>query len=149
MTAAEIGAKLALLNACLNGASALQIILGGLAIRRLDRATHKRRMVGAVATSALFLVSYLTRVAITGTHRYTGQGLLRTVYYTILTSHTLLAMTVPFLVGFAIVAAIRDERIKGDFSRHKRIVKFAYPIWLYVSITGVLVYLMLYGPTWS
>ncbi len=136
MTLAEI---LPPVNAGLNAASAVLLVSGWRAIRRGDRERHRFLVLSALATSALFLVGYLTRVALTGTHRFPGSGLLRAAYLLVLGSHTVLAAAVLPLVGTALFLAW-----KGRFETHRLVARYAFPIWLYVSVTGVLVYLMLY-----
>jgi uncharacterized membrane protein YozB (DUF420 family) len=133
------GEKLAALNACLNFFSAVCLVMGYRAIRRGDQATHRRAMITAFIVSIVFLISYLTRFYLTGVHRYPGNGLMKTIYLTILTTHTILAAITPFL-------AIRTLYLglKGRNEEHRRIAKFTFPIWLYVSVTGVVVYLLLY-----
>jgi putative membrane protein len=131
------------INAALNLTSFVFLVLGRVAIARGDEALHKRRMLAAFTASSVFLVSYLIRFATTGAHKYPGAGWDKTFYLLILFSHMVLAVVlVPLLLG-----ALR-RALRGDFISHKRLVKFAWPIWFYVSITGVLVYLMLYhlGP---
>ena len=100
---------------------------------------HKRVMITAFVVSSLFLISYLIYHAQVGSVHYPRTGAIRTVYLTILTTHTILAATVPVL---AIITLRRG--LKGNFIRHKAIARWTLPIWLYVSITGVVVYLMLY-----
>ncbi len=133
------GEKLAALNACLNFFSAVCLVMGYRAIRRGDQATHRRAMITAFLVSILFLISYLTRFYLTGVHRYPGDGIMKTIYLTILTTHTILATLTPFL-------AIRTLYLglKGRIEEHRRIAKFTFPIWLYVSVTGVVVYFLLY-----
>jgi len=127
------------LNAALNLTCFIFLVLGRVAIARGDVALHKRRMLGAFITSSVFLVSYLIRVASTGTHRYPGEGWDKTLYLVTLFSHmTLAVVLVPLVIG-----ALR-RAFRGDFEAHKRLVRFTWPIWVYVSVTGVLVYLMLY-----
>jgi putative membrane protein len=127
------------INAALNAASAVFLVLGLRAIARRDRALHRRHMMRAIAISSVFLVSYLIRFALTGAHRYPGEGLDKTIYLVILTSHTLLAAVVaPLILRTAYVAT------KGQLDKHRRLVRFTAPIWLYVSTTGVVVYVMLY-----
>jgi uncharacterized membrane protein YozB (DUF420 family) len=127
------------INAGLNFTSFVLLVLGRVAIARGDRATHKKRMLAAFTTSAVFLVSYLIRYATTGTHRYPGTGWDKYLYLFILFSHMVLAVVlVPLLLK-----ALR-RALGGDFDAHLKIVKFAWPIWFYVSVTGVIVYLMLY-----
>ena len=127
------------LNAVLNGSSAVFLIAGGLAARRRALGFHRQAMLTALAISGTFLVSYLIRFATTGAHRYPGTGLDKTIYLVILGSHTLLAAVALPLVLRAVWLALRRR-----FADHRRIVKLAYPVWLYVSITGVVVYVMLY-----
>lgn len=141
MNLQDLGSQLALVNATLNGTSAVLIIGGALAIRRrlIDR--HRQLMQAAFLVSAIFLICYLTRVAVSGTHRYPGDGLWKTTYLALLFSHMSLAAVTPFLVIRSIYLA-RQNRIP----EHRRLVKWTLPIWLYVSITGVLVYWLLYHP---
>jgi uncharacterized membrane protein YozB (DUF420 family) len=139
MNRAEIGDLLALVNALLNGTSALFILSGRFAISRGRRDVHRRLMLGAFITSSIFLVSYLTRVALTGTHADPHHGAVHYVYLTVLVTHMILAMTVVPLVLRTLWLA-RAER----FAQHRSIARITYPIWLYVSITGVVVYVMLY-----
>jgi uncharacterized membrane protein YozB (DUF420 family) len=127
------------LNATLNGASAVLITTGHALIRRNNIRMHRACMLAAVFTSSIFLVSYLYYHAHVGSVHFPGTGMARRVYFTLLISHTLLAATVPPLVIITLVFALREK-----FERHRRIARWTYPIWLYVSVTGVLVYLMLY-----
>lgn len=126
-------------NAALNATSALLLVAGWRAIRRGDRERHRRRMLAAVGCSALFLASYLTRMALTGTHRFPGAGWPRTAYLALLGSHTLLAAAALPLVLLTLARALG-----GRFSEHRRVARWTLPVWLYVSATGVLVYLALY-----
>ena len=139
MTGAEIGERLALVNAILNATSGILLFAGRRAIKRGERDTHRRLMVATVATSAVFLVSYLTRVALSGTHRDPHSGFVHVAYYVILGTHMLLAMTVP---AFAVILLVLGYRER--FTRHKAIARWGFPIWMYVSVTGVLVYEILY-----
>ena len=134
-----LAAALPPINAGLNALSAVLLLAGWRAIRAGDRERHRRWMLAAVACSALFLVSYLTRFALTGAHRFPGGGALRAAYLVLLASHTVLAALVPPLVLAALWLALR-----GRFERHRRLARVTFPIWLYVSVTGVLVYVMLY-----
>jgi uncharacterized membrane protein YozB (DUF420 family) len=127
------------LNATLNGASAVLITTGHALIRRNNILMHRACMLAAVLTSSIFMVSYLYYHAHVGSVHFPGTGMARSVYFTLLISHTLLAAAVPPLVVTTLVFALREK-----FERHQRIARWTYPIWLYVSITGVLVYLMLY-----
>jgi uncharacterized membrane protein YozB (DUF420 family) len=126
-------------NAALNFTSAVLLVVGYAQIRRKRVAAHRACMFSATFVSAAFLTCYLIYHYAVGSVRFARPGLLRAVYLTILTSHTLLAVTVPFLVGITLWRALR-----GDFVRHRRIARWTFPIWLYVSVTGVVVYLMLY-----
>ena len=127
-------------NAALNLTTFIFLVAGRMAIARGDTALHRKRMLTALAVACAFLVSYLLRVATQGTHRYPGPwGWDKTLYIFILTSHTLLAAGLVPLVVVSVRRALR-----GDFAAHRRIVQFTWPIWMYVSVTGVLVYLMLY-----
>jgi putative membrane protein len=137
----ELGARLALVNATLNGTAAVLLLLGWVAIRRGERRMHGWLMGSAFVVSALFLVSYLIRVYVSGTHRYPGSGGWKAVYLTILISHMLLAVITPPLAIRTVYLAARRR-----FAEHRRIVKITWPVWMYVSVTGVLVYLLLYHP---
>lgn len=126
-------------NACFNALSATCLLLGFVAIRRGRRDVHKTLMLTAVGASALFLAGYLTRAALHGTRRFPGHGLWHGVYLAILLPHMLLAVVVVPLVLLALWHALG-----GRFDRHRRVVRWTFPIWMYVSVTGVIVYLMLY-----
>ena len=127
------------LNACLNGTSALLLFSGYRFIRARNVVAHRACQIGALIVSTLFLTSYLTYHYNHGTTRFQGTGLARPIYFTILTSHTILAIVIVPLVAVTFYRAFR-----GDFARHRSIARITLPIWLYVSITGVIVYLMLY-----
>jgi putative membrane protein len=127
------------LNACLNATSALFLLLAYRAIRRREIERHRGLMLAAAITSAVFLVSYLTYHARVGSVRFTGQGPVRTVYFAILISHTILAATVLPLVLRTLYLGLRRRD-----GQHRRIARWTFPIWLYVSVTGVVVYVMLY-----
>lgn len=127
------------LNAILNGTAAVLLITGYALIRRKRRDAHRRVMIAAFSVSILFLISYLVYHAQVGTVHYSKTGPIRTIYLTILATHTVLAAAVPFL---AIVTLRRG--LKSDFLRHRALARWTLPIWLYVSVTGVVVYLMLY-----
>ena len=127
------------LNATLNGASAVLITTGRAFIRRNNVRMHRACMLSAVFTSSIFLVCYLYYHAHVGSVHFPGTGIARGIYFTLLISHTLLAVAVPPLVITTLVFALREK-----FDRHRCIARWTYPIWLYVSVTGVLVYLMLY-----
>jgi putative membrane protein len=144
MTLAEL---LPTVNAALNLVSATLLFAGWRAIRRGDRERHRQLMLAAVSSSALFLVSYLTRVALTGTHRFPDDGALRAVYLVVLLTHTVLAAAAasllapppPPLVLRTVFLSLRDR-----IGEHRRIARWTLPIWMYVSVTGVVVYVMLY-----
>jgi len=127
------------INAGLNFTCFVFLVLGRMAIARGDRALHKRRMLGAFTASVVFLISYVFRFLTTGAHIYPGHGWDRIVYLITLFSHMVLAVALVPLV----IAALR-RAFRNDVAAHRRIVKFTWPIWMYVSVTGVLVYLMLY-----
>jgi putative membrane protein len=127
------------INAALNLTCFVFLVLGRAAIARGNTALHRRYMLRAFTASAVFLVSYVIRFLTTGTHRYPGDGWDKTLYLLTLFSHMVLAVVlVPLVLG-----ALR-RALRGDFPAHRRIVRFTWPIWVYVSVTGVIVYLMLY-----
>jgi len=126
-------------NAFLNATSALLLIWGYTLIRRRRIDQHRRVMLTAFATSSLFLVCYLIYHAQVGSVRYPHSGWLRTLYLSILLTHTILAAAVPVL---AIITLSRA--LKARFTAHRAIARWTLPIWLYVSVTGVVVYAMLY-----
>jgi putative membrane protein len=136
MTLAEL---LPPVNATLNGTSAVLVLLGWRAIRSGDRDRHRALMLAALASSVLFLAGYLTRVALTGTHAFPGRGALRAVYLAVLGSHTLLAAVAAPMILRTLFLALRDR-----LPDHRRIARVTVPVWLYVSATGVAVYVMLY-----
>jgi putative membrane protein len=127
------------LNATLNGTSAILITTGRVLIARHQMRLHRAFMIAAVATSSFFLASYLYYHAHVGSVHFPGQGWARPVYFTILISHTLLAVAVVPLVLLSLSNGLRSR-----FDRHRRISRWTFPIWLYVSVTGVVVYIMLY-----
>ena len=127
------------LNACLNGTSAILLFAGFSFIRSGKVAAHRACQISALVVSTLFLVSYLTYHYFHGTTRFQGSGLARPIYFTILTSHTILAIVIVPLIAITFVRAFRL-----DFVRHRKIARITLPLWFYVSITGVIVYLMLY-----
>ena len=127
------------LNATLNAISATLLACGYVSIRRGRRQLHKRCMLGALVTSALFLVSYVTYHYNAGSRPFTGQGPIRLVYFAILVTHVVLAAAI---LPLALVTAARG--LRSQFDRHVRIARWTLPIWLYVSITGVVIYMMLY-----
>jgi putative membrane protein len=127
------------LNAALNGTCFVYLVLGRIAIARGDQALHRRRMLIAFGTSSVFLVSYLIRFATTGAHKYPGDGIDKSIYLVVLFSHMVLAIVLVPLVIRALQLAFGTR-----FDAHRRVVRFTWPIWAYVSVTGVIVYLMLY-----
>ncbi|MBX2992756.1 MAG: DUF420 domain-containing protein [Bacteroidetes bacterium] len=130
---------LPLVNALLNTTSTVFLVLGYYYIRRRKKTLHKRAMIAALTTSGLFLASYLIYHYNVGSVRFTEQGTVRMIYFAILISHTILAMVVPPLAIVTLVKALRER-----FDKHKQIARWTLPIWLYVSATGVAIYLMLY-----
>lgn len=126
-------------NAILNGTSAVLLVIGYGFIRRRRWKVHRAFMLAAFVTSTLFLISYLVYHAHVGSMPFQGRGWIRPVYYTILLSHVVLAAAV---VPLALVTLA--QAFQRRFARHRRIARWTLPIWLYVSVTGVLVYLMLY-----
>jgi protein SCO1/2/putative membrane protein len=127
------------INAILNATAAVLLVSGYLLIRRKRIQTHRKVMTAAFVTSCLFLICYLIYHAQVGSVRFPHTGTIRTVYLTILATHTVLAACVPVLA----VITLRRARM-GKFDRHRAIARWTLPIWLYVSVTGVVVYLMLY-----
>jgi uncharacterized membrane protein YozB (DUF420 family) len=127
------------LNALLNGVSSALICTALVFIKQGRRRAHKNAMLAAILSSTLFLASYLYYHFHAGTTRFQGTGLARTVYFTILGSHTVLAAAVPFLVAITVTLALR-----GNYQRHRAWARWTAPIWLYVSVTGIAVYVMLY-----
>ncbi len=132
-------ADLPALNATLNGTSAILLTIGYVLIRQGRVTLHKRCMLAALVTSTLFLTSYVIYHVNTGSHPFPGVGPVRYVYFSILISHVLLAITI---VPLALVTATRG--LRAQYERHVRIARWTLPLWLYVSVTGVVVYLMLY-----
>ena len=132
-------ADLPAVNAVLNGTSAVFLVAGYALIRSGRRTLHERCMLAALATSALFLVSYVVYHLNVGSRPFPGQGGIRVVYFAILITHVVLAATI---LPLALVTAARG--LSGQYARHVRIARWTLPIWLYVSVTGVVIYLMLY-----
>ena len=139
MTSEQIGNALAPVNALLNTSATVFLIAGYVAIRQKKIPVHRASMIGAFVASCVFLVGYLTRFALTGSHRFPDLGWVRALYLVVLFSHMVLAVvTVPLVLRTLFLAH------KKRFDAHRKIAKITYPIWLYVSFTGVVVYLMLY-----
>lgn len=132
------------LNAGLNATSAFLIILGFVLIKQGAWTGHALCMCSALATSTLFLISYLIYHAFHGATPFPGQGWIRPVYFTILISHTLLAVAIVPLVLVTLIRAL-----KSQFARHVKIARWTFPLWLYVSVTGVVIYWMLYRVSWG
>ena len=128
-----------LLDASLNALSALFLYGGSIFIRKKNKALHRASMLSAVFCSTIFLISYITYHAKHGTTAFKGQGPIRIVYFVILVSHTILAALVPVLAARVLYLAFREQ-----FERHKRLARIAFPVWMYVSVTGVLIYWFLY-----
>jgi uncharacterized membrane protein YozB (DUF420 family) len=126
-------------NAALNSTCAVLLVIGWFLIRRGRIAQHRAVMIAAFTTSCMFLVSYLIYHAQVGSVRFTGQGTIRVVYFTILLTHTVLAAAIVPLVLVTLSRGLKRQDV-----RHRAIARWTMPIWLYVSITGVIVYLMLY-----
>src|SRR5262245_56866521 len=125
------------LNACLNATSGILVLSGFIFIRKHNIVAHKRCMLGAVTASSLFLISYVFYHYHVGGTRFAGVGWVRPLYFVVLLSHTILAIVlVPF-----VVTSLR-RALKGSFDRHKAVARWTFPMWLYVSVTGVFVYLM-------
>lgn len=133
------------LNALLNATAGSFLLLGFYFIRRKQITRHRASMLTAAGVSAVFLLGYLTHHALRtyyfglGPTRFTGEGLIRPIYFTILTSHTILAALV---TPFVLLTLWRG--LKGQFEAHRKIARLVFPVWLYVSVTGVVVYLLLY-----
>ena len=127
------------LNAFLNATSAALMMTGHRFMHRGRIAAHRACMIAAVFSSALFLIFYVYYHAHAGVIRFRGTGWIRPVYFTLLTSHTILAIVVVPLVLVTLTLGLR-----GNFERHRPIARWTYPVWLYVSVTGVLIYFMVY-----
>ena len=130
-------------NASLNALSGVLLVTGYLLMRRRRIALHRAFMLAAFGSSVIFLICYLVYHAQVGSVPFPRQGFVRPLYFTILITHVVLAAAVPPL---AIVTLTRG--LKGRYPQHRRIARWTFPIWLYVSVTGVLVYVLLYQPTW-
>ena len=130
-------------NASLNALSGVLLLCGYAMIRLRRIEAHRMFMTAAFSASLLFLISYVAYHAQVGSVRFTREGFVRPLYYTILITHVILAITV---VPLAIITLSRG--LKGRYPQHRRIARWTFPIWLYVSVTGVLVYVLLYQPTW-
>lgn len=129
------------INACLNGLATVLMTLGFIFIKRGNKETHRKFMLSAGIVSAVFLIGYVThKVMVRGVHTaFGGEGAIQSIYYAMLISHIILAISIAYLVPRTFWFAI-----KGDFERHKKWAKWTFPIWYYVSVTGVLIYFFLY-----
>ncbi len=132
---------LATVNAVLNGAATISLIIGFIQIKKGNRALHKKSMLFALGFSLLFLISYLVYHANVGSVPYPFHDWTRPVYFTILVPHVLCAALMSPFIVIAVRHAFRE-----NFQKHKRLVRWVFPVWMYVSITGVIIYLMLYRP---
>jgi uncharacterized membrane protein YozB (DUF420 family) len=130
-------------NASLNALSGVLLLIGYILMRARRIAAHRAVMIAAFATSSLFLICYLVYHAQVGSVPFPRHGFVRPLYFTILITHVVLAASVPPL---AIVTMTRG--LKGRYPQHRRIARWTFPIWMYVSVTGVLVYVLLYQPGW-
>ena len=139
MSAESLGSLLAPLNATLNLTSTLFLLAGYRFIKRKEAHRHRWAMLGAVTSSGLFLVFYLLRYSLTGTHRFAGEGLAKAAYLGILFSHMILAAVIVPLILRLLFLVWKDR-----FEDHARLARWTFPLWLYVSVTGLLVYLLLY-----
>ena len=126
-------------NATLNALSAIWLSMGYNFIRRKKISAHRFCMLAALITSALFLISYLTYHYHAGSKHFEGQGTIRTIYFTILLTHTILAVVIVPMALITLFRALRER-----FDKHKRLARWTLPLWFYVSVTGVIIYLMLY-----
>ena len=131
------------LNASLNATSGTLLLIGYVLIRTRHIEAHRRCMIAAFTASCLFLVSYVVYHAQVGSVPFTREGWVRLVYFAILITHVILAaVTLPLAV------VTLNRGLKGRFAKHRAVARWTFPLWLYVSVTGVLVYVLLYQPTW-
>jgi putative membrane protein len=130
-------------NATLNALSGILLIMGFVSIRARRIKWHRLCMIAAFVTSSIFLVCYVIYHAQVGSVRFTRQGFVRPLYFSILITHVTLAATV---VPLAVITLLRG--LRAQYPRHRAIARWTFPVWLYVSVTGVLVYVLLYQPTW-
>lgn len=131
--------QLPAVNATLNGISAILLLMGFIAIRKGNKEFHQRCMISAFAVSAVFLICYLVYHYYAGSTKFTATGWIRPVYFSILISHVILAAAIVPMILMTMWRAW-----KKDFEKHKKIARWTWPLWMYVSVTGVLIYLMLY-----
>ena len=139
MEAEALGTILARINEGLNFSSGVLLVVGWFFVRRGDIRRHRMSMLGAVATSSLFLIFYVTRFAITGVHTFAGEGAAKTIYLGILFSHITLAIVIVPAVLRLVYLALKER-----FQDHRRLARWVHPTWLYVSVTGFVVYVLLY-----
>jgi len=130
-------------NASLNAISGVLLLIGYILIRRGHRDQHRACMIAAFVTSSIFLASYLIYHAQVGSVRFTRDGVVRPVYFTILITHVILAAAV---LPLALITL--SQGLMARYRQHRTVARWTFPIWLYVSVTGVLVYVLLYQPTW-
>jgi uncharacterized membrane protein YozB (DUF420 family) len=130
-------------NASLNAISGVLLLIAYIFIRNRQIERHRKTMIAAFVSSALFLVCYVVYHAQVGSVRFTRSGIVRPIYFTILVTHVTLAAVV---LPMAIITLSRG--LKARYAQHRRIARWTFPIWMYVSVTGVLVYVLLYQPTW-
>jgi len=135
----QLADTLAAVNASLNALSGLSLVTGFILIHRRDAHGHRKAMLTAVGASGLFLVFYVVRVFLSGTHTFAGEGAARTIYLVVLFSHMLLAVVVLPMI-LRLLYLVRRRR----FHDHARLARWVFPVWAYVSATGILVYLLLY-----
>lgn len=131
--------QLPAVNAALNGVAFFLLLRGFLHIRAGNLAAHRRCMIAAFVVSLMFLTTYLTYRIFGAEKRFTGQGLVRPIYFFILITHVVLAACVPVLAGRTLYLAVR-----GRFDEHRRLARLTFPIWMYVSVTGIFVYVFLF-----
>lgn len=126
-------------NALLNAVAACFLLAGFIFIRRGNRTAHRAAMIGAAIVSGIFLVSYVTLRMYAPIFHFAGHGFIRPIYYALLISHVILAMAIVPLAAMTLIRALRQR-----FDKHKRIARITWPVWMYVSLSGIVVYLMLY-----
>ena len=126
-------------NALLNAVAACFLLAGFIFIRRGNRTAHRTAMIGAAIVSGIFLVSYVTLRMYAPIFHFAGHGFIRPIYYALLISHVILAMAIVPLAALTLIRALRQR-----FDKHKRIARITWPVWMYVSLSGIVVYLMLY-----
>lgn len=128
----------ALLNACINSVVSALLVFAFVAVRHKNYETHKKAMLAAIALSVVFLVSYIAHHLFAGETKFGGTGGIRTFYLVLLATHIILAA---FILPFILYTAYRS--LSGDYARHKKIARYTFPLWLYVAVTGVVIYLLI------